>query len=132
LKGTKSQSYKKYVYLLIGTISLTIALIGMVFPVIPSIPLLLFSAWCYYRGSDKLHIWLINHITLGPLIEDYNKRGMSKTRKTKIIVLSWIPVILSVVLLPELHLLHAGVFVVAVIITARVTKIKKKSTLLRI
>ncbi len=104
----------------------------MVFPVIPSIPLLLFSAWCYYRSSDKLHIWLINHITLGPLIEDYNKKGMTKTRKTKIIVLSWVPVILSIVLLPELHLLHAGVFVVAVIITIRVNNIETKSSLLRI
>lgn len=126
MKEPQNQGYKKIFYIIAGTISLTVALIGLILPIVPSIPLTLFSAWCYYQGSDKLYTWLINHAILGPLITDYNKNGMSKERKRKIIALTWTPFLLITTLLPEYYLLQTGTLLTTIIGTIIIIKSKTK------
>ena len=44
--------------------------------------ILLLAAFCYQRGSERLHNWLINHPRFGPAIRDWRKHGViSRTAK---------------------------------------------------
>lgn len=62
-------------WLLAGWISLILGLIGIVLPLLPTTPFILLAAFCFQRGSDRLHRWLVNHPRFGPLITDWRERG---------------------------------------------------------
>lgn len=62
-------------WMLAGWISLIIGLIGIVLPLLPTTPFILLAAFCFQRGSERLHRWLTEHPRFGPLIEDWRTRG---------------------------------------------------------
>ena len=60
---------------LAGCVSLGIGLIGIVVPLLPTTVFLLIAAFCFQRGSDRLHRWLTEHPRFGPLIKSWRERG---------------------------------------------------------
>lgn len=65
-----------------GFIALGLAVVGIVLPLLPSVPFLLMAAFCFARSSQRLHRWLLDHETLGPPIQNWEERG-AIGRKTK-------------------------------------------------
>ncbi|WP_424974696.1 YbaN family protein [Dinoroseobacter sp. S124A] len=63
-----------------GSAALGLGVIGIVFPLLPTVPFLLLAAFCYARGSDRLHLWLIEHPRLGQPILDWQERGAISLR----------------------------------------------------
>ncbi len=72
-------------WVVLGTVSLITGTIGIFLPLLPTTPFLLLTAFCYARGSEKLHSWLLSHRQLGPPIHDWQKRRVIRLR-TKIFV----------------------------------------------
>ena len=70
----------KFLYLIFGTLSLVLGIIGIFLPVLPTTPLLLLTAFCYYRGSERLYGWLMNHPQLGPYIKNFREHRMIPRR----------------------------------------------------
>ena len=64
----------KFFYLLLGTLSLVVGIIGIFLPVLPTTPLLLLAAWCYYRGSRRMYHWLMSHPHLGAYLRNLTER----------------------------------------------------------
>jgi uncharacterized membrane protein YbaN (DUF454 family) len=58
-----------------GIICLVIGLIGIIVPLLPTTPFVLLAAFCFQKGSDRLHQWLIGHPRFGPLIANWRERG---------------------------------------------------------
>ena len=56
-----------------GTICLVLGIIGIFVPLLPTTPFLLLSATAYFRGSDRLYNWLMNHKYLGVYIRNYRE-----------------------------------------------------------
>lgn len=50
-------------------------MIGIVLPLLPTVPFLLLAAFCYARGSDRLHAWLVGHPRFGQPIQDWQESG---------------------------------------------------------
>ncbi|AGH94607.1 YbaN family protein [Pseudobdellovibrio exovorus] len=71
---------KKYLYLSVGTLSLALGIIGAFLPLLPTTVFLLITAYCYERGSDRFHDWLIQHRYLGPPIVDWRKHQVIRVR----------------------------------------------------
>ena len=65
----------RIVWLLLGLICVALAIIGVVLPLLPTVPFLLLAAFCFARSSERLHYWLLSHPRLGPPIEDWQSRG---------------------------------------------------------
>ena len=59
----------------LGLISLLCGAIGAVLPLIPTVPFVLLSAFCFARSSTRLHDWLVTHRIFGPFIDDWQKHG---------------------------------------------------------
>lgn len=78
---------------ILGAISLALGIIGIFLPLLPTTPFLLLSAFCFQRGSEKLHNWLITHPRFGPPIEDWNRHG-AISQKAKIIALASMALVL--------------------------------------
>ena len=80
----------KLLLLLLGTLSLVLGIIGIFLPVLPTTPLLLLAAWCYYRGSRRMYDWLMQHPRLGTYIRRFTEHKVIPLRvKVYIISLLW-------------------------------------------
>lgn len=87
----------KPLFIILGSISLCLALLGIFLPILPTTPFLLLTAALYARSSDKLYSWLIHHPKLGPYILDFTQ-NKALPLKIKIISLSmlWITIGFSI------------------------------------
>ncbi len=54
-----------------GSLALGLGVLGILLPLLPTAPFLILAAFCFSRGSRRLHNWLINHRLLGPPIRDW-------------------------------------------------------------
>lgn len=87
----------KLMWITVGSISLGVGTLGLVLPVLPATPFFLLSALAYWRGSSRLHTWLLSHPSFGPLITDYlTHRGLKKSTKIRAIAFLWISIIFSI------------------------------------
>jgi hypothetical protein len=119
------ESTMKLVYNIAGTISLLFAFIGIILPVLPTTPFVLISAACYYKGSEKLHNWLLKNPFFGPTIMDYEKhRGMKKTTKIKALLIMWSAVLASSFFILETLLMRAIIIIIAFIGTVVMISVK--------
>ena len=48
---------KKYLYVIIGLLSLVIGMIGVILPVLPTTPFLLLTSFCFMKGSKRFNKW---------------------------------------------------------------------------
>jgi uncharacterized membrane protein YbaN (DUF454 family) len=58
---------------ILGLLSLGLAIAGIFLPLLPTTPLLLLSAWCFFRSSPQLYEWLLNHPRLGEYIRNFRE-----------------------------------------------------------
>jgi uncharacterized protein len=86
----------KLLFILLGTLSLSLGILGIFVPGLPTTPFLLLAAFFYLKGSKRLYNWLINNKLLGKYIKNYQRRkGMTRQQKIYAISLMWIMIILS-------------------------------------
>lgn len=78
----------RFLYMLGGTVSIILAILGIILPGLPVTPFALLSAFLYAKSSPKLYHWLMNNKVLGPRIRDY-QRNKGITRKGKIGIISF-------------------------------------------
>ena len=63
----------KPILIICGAISLILGLIGAVLPVLPTTPFIILAAYCFSKGSKRLHIWLTSLPYCGRVILDWEK-----------------------------------------------------------
>ena len=65
-----------------GWLALGAGAVGVVVPLMPTTVFLILAAFCFSRGSDRLHDWLVNHRTFGPMLSDWrNHHAISRRGK---------------------------------------------------
>ena len=55
---------------------LAMAMVGIVLPVMPTLPFLIAAAWTAARSSPALHRWLLAHRRFGPVLRDWDEAGV--------------------------------------------------------
>ncbi len=63
-----------------GIIALGFGIVGIALPLLPTTPFLILAAFCFSRGSDRLHTWLLAHPRFGPAIVDWQEQGAISVR----------------------------------------------------
>lgn len=82
--------------ILLASLSLGIAILGIFIPGLPTTPFLLISATLYAKSSEKLYIWLINHRFFGKMIKNYQEtKSLSVYTKLSSISLMWLMILIS-------------------------------------
>ncbi|MDR7267596.1 uncharacterized membrane protein YbaN (DUF454 family) [Pelomonas saccharophila] len=59
----------------LALLSLALGLIGILLPVLPTVPFLLLAAWAAGKGWPALETWLLNHAHFGPHIRAWREHG---------------------------------------------------------
>jgi len=49
--------------------------LGIIVPLLPTVPLMILAAFCFGKSSPRLHRWLTDHPAYGPHIRDWRDRG---------------------------------------------------------
>lgn len=115
----------KYLYVIFGTISLILGIIGIFLPVLPTTPFLLLTAALYLKGSQKAYDKLMAHPKLGPYITNFQKYK-AITLKTKIISVSllWATILISAIFFVELIWLKILLIAIAIGVTIHILSYK--------
>ena len=65
---------KRFLWKILGFVSLGLAYVGVVTPGIPYSPFVVFAAYCFAKGSPKMHAWLYNHKLFGPFLTNWGEK----------------------------------------------------------
>src|SRR3989337_3676982 len=83
--------FKRGFFVIVGTVFLGLGVLGIALPVLPTTPFLLLSAACYYKGSKRMHNWLLNNKWFGGYIRNYMEgRGIPLRTKAFAMALLWL------------------------------------------
>ncbi len=66
---------KRWAYLIAGWTALLLGAVGIVLPILPTVPFVLLAAYCFARSSPELERKLVQHPKYGPYIEAWRTRG---------------------------------------------------------
>jgi uncharacterized membrane protein YbaN (DUF454 family) len=83
--------FLRWILICCGWFSIVVGVVGIILPLIPTVPFLLLAAACFARSSERFHGWLIEHAQLGPLVRDYLQSGGIPLRVKKMAIgMVWI------------------------------------------
>ena len=93
----KSNSVIRSFWLLLGLFLSFIGLVGIVVPGLPTTPIMILAAACFFRSSKKLYDWILNNKSFGKHVKNYREgNGMPKQVKNVALIAMWSFVTLSV------------------------------------
>jgi uncharacterized protein len=76
LTRRKMEQFRKLIYLAVGWISVGLAIIGVILPILPTTPFLLVAVWAFSKSSPELAEKIRNHKTFGPLVRGWQDHGV--------------------------------------------------------
>lgn len=105
---------KKIIFVIVGFISLLLGIIGTVLPILPTVPFLLLTSYCFARGSNKFEVWFKSSKIYKKYLEDFilNK---SMTLKQKIYISTFADIMIAFPLV-ILNNLYIKLFLIIIII----------------
>lgn len=105
-------SIKRITFVVLGCVSLALAVIGVVLPILPTVPFLALAAFCFAKSSDRLNNWLINTKFYQNNLADF-KAGKGMTVKTKVRILATVTLVMAIGLIV---MLMKGVIVGSIVL----------------
>ncbi|WP_423800996.1 YbaN family protein [Neobacillus sp. SAB-20_R2A] len=77
----------KFIFIVIGFISLGLGIIGIVLPVVPTTPLLLLASFCFMKGSERFERWFKGTNLYKRHLESFvRERSMTLRQKLSILL----------------------------------------------
>jgi len=110
---------KRFLWKILGFISLGMAYVGLITPGIPYSPFVVFAAYCFAKGSPKMHAWLYNHKIFGPFLTNWGEKRVFPT-KMKYFMLAMMSTSLIVMsfTVPVRGVVYTGIFMICVAVWA--------------
>ena len=117
----------KYIYSVIGFVSVLLGFIGIFLPVLPTTPFLLLAAALFFRSSPRAYKWLTEHPQLGPYIKSF-REDKSIPLRIKVISVGtlWITAVHCIVFIFDTWWLKLFMGVLATCITLYILSFKTR------
>ena len=115
---------KRVLLLIIGFISLGLGVIGVFLPILPTVPFLLLSSFCFIKSSKRISIWFENTNIYKKHVRSF-KENKAMTLKTKLYIL--IPVyvmLITLFFIKDILAMRIAIVVLLVVKTIVFIKVK--------
>jgi uncharacterized protein len=66
---------RRLLYLGLGLASVALGALGVVLPLLPTVPFMLLAAFFFARSSPRLEAWIVGHPRFGPHIRVWREKG---------------------------------------------------------
>ena len=110
---------KKFFWKCLGFLSLGMAYIGLITPGIPYSCFVVFAAYCFAKGSPKMHAWLYNHKIFGPFLTNWGeKRVFPQKMKYFMLAMMTSSLIIMSFTVPIKGVVYTGIFMFFVAVWA--------------
>ena len=111
---------KKLIWNTLGFLSLGMAYIGVITPGIPYSCFVVFAAYCFAKGNERMHRWLYNHKLFGPFLRNWSEKRVfpQKMKYLMIGMMSLSLILMSVGSVPLRGVIYTGVFMALVAVWA--------------
>ncbi|MBN2694398.1 DUF454 family protein [bacterium] len=93
---------KKTIFIIFGTLSLILGIIGIFIPVLPTTPFILLTSWLYLKSSQKLYSWLLSSRFFKNYRNTLITGKLSKKSKLKSLILMNIMILISIISLQNI------------------------------
>lgn len=109
---------RKVILIVAGTVFVSLGVLGIFLPLLPTTVFLLLAAYCYSHSSERFHDWLLNNRWCGAYIRNYKDgKGISVRQKASTILILWASISFSLWVLAAGFWLNLLMFVIAVGVT---------------
>ena len=93
--------FARLFYNLVGTLSVSLGVLGVFLPLLPTTPFLLLALACYMRGSERMSVWMLNNPLFGEHLRNFQiKKAIPKRTKIWAISLTWVSLAISAWIMP--------------------------------
>jgi uncharacterized membrane protein YbaN (DUF454 family) len=116
----------KLFFLIVGIISLTLGIIGVFLPVLPTTPFLLLTVACFSKSYIKIANKILSNRFIGKYLDDYLKhRKMERSSKMKSIIFLWIGLSVAIYFRSDVTIVLT-LIIIGVIITFHIMSLNSK------
>ena len=92
---------RRLLYLCLGFACVALGALGIVLPLLPTVPFMLLAAFFFARSSPRLEAWIVGHRRFGPHIRAWRELGaISPAGKRAALAAFAFSAVLGLVLLP--------------------------------
>ena len=92
---------KRLFYLLFGFAAAGLGTLGLVVPLLPTVPFMILAAFCFARSSPQLERRIVQHPRIGPhIIAWRERRAISRKGKSAAVIAFAVSALLGLWLLP--------------------------------
>lgn len=95
---------KKILYILLGSFTLILGILGILLPILPTTPFLLLTVFFYSKGSNRIHQWFISTKIYQSKIELFAKeKAMYRRDKWILLIFVDIVLIISAIIISNIY-----------------------------
>ncbi|MDD3277996.1 MAG: YbaN family protein [Lachnospiraceae bacterium] len=84
----------RFLWVVLGFLSLALGSIGIVLPILPTVPFYMLTAFCFAKSSRKLHTWFVNTKVYKKYLESFVEQK-AMTMKTKLTIVGTVTVVMA-------------------------------------
>jgi len=92
----------KFLLISTGWLSITLGVLGVVLPLLPTTPFILLAAACFAKSSPYFHSWLLTHRHFGSIIRQYQSgNGLTRWVRRRALIALWASMALSMLIIGQ-------------------------------
>lgn len=85
----------RYVWMILGILCLALGTIGIVLPILPTVPFYMATVFCFAKGTKRLHDWFLGTNLYKKHLESFAK-NKAITKKTKCSILMMVTILMAI------------------------------------
>tara|TARA_Y100001934_G_C12325261_1_gene762266 strand:+ start:175 stop:678 length:504 start_codon:yes stop_codon:yes gene_type:complete len=90
-------TFNRTIWFILGLISTSIGLVGIIIPGLPTTPLMILAGACFAKSSQRFYDWIIDNKMFGEHVRNYREgNGISQGVKPKILFTMWVFILFAV------------------------------------
>jgi uncharacterized membrane protein YbaN (DUF454 family) len=120
-KDRMPSRFKRGLFVVAGTIFLGLGSLGIFLPILPTTPFLLLATACYYKGSKRMHNWMMNNKWFGKYVRNYMEgKGISLRTKLFTIIFLWATIAVSAFFLVNILIVQIVLLIIAIVVSIHI------------